>query len=81
MLLLLIVGLFLLFTFAQKGEPEKGLWSKHFEEQLRLGNIESVKIRKLPEEQYRFQAEFKEPYMGQNRMEFETDLYKEEWRE
>ena len=80
-IILLIVVLYLLSTFSQKGEPEKGLWSKHFEEQLRLGNIESVKIRKLPEGQYKFQAEFKEPVMGQNRMEFETDLYKEEWRE
>ncbi len=80
-IILLIIVLFLLSTFSRKSDPEEELWSKHFEEQLRLENIKSVKILKLPEEQYKFKAVFKEPYLGREQMEFPTDRYPDEWKQ
>jgi len=77
---LLIVVLFLLTTFSGIGSPKTELWSKDFEEQLQLNNIRTVKILKLPEEQYRFEAEFNEEVQGHKQMEFETDRYPDEWK-
>ena len=78
-IILLIIVLFVLSTFSRKSEPKEQLWSKHFHEQLFDQNIESVDILKLPEEQYKFKATFKVPYQDQDRMEFETDRYPDEW--
>ncbi|MDK1021049.1 MAG: hypothetical protein QGD90_05380 [Candidatus Hydrogenedentes bacterium] len=80
-IILLIIVLFLLSTFSQRSEPKEELWSKHFEEQLFLKNIETVQIRRLPEEQYKFNAKFINPYQDQNQMEFETDRFPDKWVE
>ncbi len=79
-IILLIIVLFLLSTFSRESEPKEEFWSKHFEEQLENENIESVKIVTLPDEQYKFEATFKKPYLGQKRMEFASDRYPEEWK-
>ena len=79
-IILLIILLLGLTTFSRQNSPKEELWSKDFEEQLLAQNIESVKITKLPEGQYRFKADFKEPVAEQSQMEFETDRYPDEWK-
>ena len=79
-IILLIIVLFLLSTFSRKSEPKEDLWSKHFYEQLEDENIESVKIVTLPDDQYRFEATFREPYLGQKQIEFPSHVYPDEWK-
>ena len=49
-IILLIIVLFLLTTFSGRKDPKTELGSKLFEEQLEIGNVESVEIFKLPED-------------------------------
>lgn len=79
-IILIIIVLFGLSQFSSQKTPKAELWSKHFEEELFAENIESVKVLKLPEEQFQFEIAFKTPVEGRETMEFETDEYREEWK-
>ncbi len=80
-IILIIIVVLFLGRFSQMQTPEKQLWSKDFETQLKEDNVDTVTIERV-DEQYIFTVKFKKPLAsGQKGMKFESDVYPDEWKD
>jgi cell division protease FtsH len=78
---ILIILLLGVYNFGGNTSDSVPLNSYAFEEQLQSGNVEKVDVFRGEEGQYLFKVKFKEKVDEQPGMEFQTDQFKDEWRE
>jgi cell division protease FtsH len=80
-IILLIIVVLALSQFSEVSRTREKLYVEDFVEQLEADNIASLpKVTKLPNEQYKIVATFRNDVKGEKRMEFEHDQFPEAWR-
>jgi len=69
-----------LSNFSKVKGPKKELLEPDFVQQLAQGNIKSVTIREIGNNLKQVYAELKNEVEGQKKIQFNTDTFKEEWK-
>ncbi|MCA1902831.1 MAG: ATP-dependent zinc metalloprotease FtsH [Candidatus Hydrogenedens sp.] len=76
----LIIMVLVLSNFSKVKGPKKELLEPDFVQQLAQGNIKSVTIREIGNNLKQVYAELKDEVEGQKKIQFNTDTFKEEWK-
>ncbi|HOK10329.1 MAG TPA: ATP-dependent zinc metalloprotease FtsH [Candidatus Hydrogenedens sp.] len=76
----LIIMVLVLSNFSKVKGPKKELLEPDFVQQLAQGNIKSVTIREIGNNLKQVYAELKNEVEGQKKIQFNTDTFKEEWK-
>ncbi len=77
----LIIMVLVLSNFSKVRGPRKELLEPDFVQQLQQGNIKTVTIRESGNNLKQVYAELKNEVEGQKKIQFNTDNFKEEWKE